>query len=173
VLKVTDADGKQVVKAEPTAFGRDIDSAFTPAKAGTCKIEVSDLFGFAGPRHVFKLTVTPTAPDVTATVAADRFTLSVGKPLDVPITVAKKGGFTGELVPFADGLPDGVTASVGTPAKPDGNSVVLKLTATKPTSGPIRIGVKKKDDDKFQRHASATLATFDVSIADLWLTVTK
>lgn len=173
VLKVTDADGKQVLKAEPAALGKDIDTAFTTAKTGTFKVEVSDLFGSAGPRHVFKLTVTPTASDVTATVAADRFTLAVGKPLDIPITVAKKGGFTGELVPFADGLPDGVTASVGTPVKADDNSVVLKLTATKPASGPIRIGVKKKDDETFRRHATATLATFDVTTADMWLTVTK
>lgn len=173
VLKVTDADGKQVLKAEPATFGKDIEAAFAPAKAGTCNFEVSDLFGSAGPRHVFKLTVTPTAPDVTATVAADRFTLSVGKPLDIPITVAKKGGFTGEVVPFADGLPDGVTASVGTPVKGDGNSLVLKLTATRPASGPIRIGVKKMGDDKFQRDATATLPAFEVSTSDLWLTVTK
>lgn len=173
VLKVTDADGKQVLKAEPAGLGKDIDTAFTPAKAGRFKLEVSDLFGSAGSRHVFKLTVTPTAPDVTATVAADRFTLSVGKPLDIPIAVAKKGGFAGELVPFADGLPDGVTAGVGTPAKADANSLVLKLTATKPTSGPIRIGVRKNDDEAFRRHATATLATFEVSTADLWLTATK
>jgi hypothetical protein len=172
VVKVLDADGKPLLTAEPATLGGGIDATFTPAKTGTHTIEVRDLFKSAGPRHLFRLRVTPATPDVTAAVAAAQFSVVVGTPLDIPIAVVKRHGFTGELEPFADGLPDGVTASVGTPAKPDPNVVVLKLTATKPASGPIRVGVAKKGDATFKRPATAPLPDFDRPTTDLWLTVT-
>lgn len=172
VLTVSDSTGKQLLKAEPAALGGAIDAAFTAPKSGEYKVEVRDLFKSAGPRHLFRLQVTPAAPDVTATVAADRFTVAVGTPLDVPITVARKNGFTGDLVPFADGLPDSVRASLGTPSKPDPNVVVLHLTATKPgVGGMIRIGLVKKDDDTFKRTATAPVPEFERTTNALWLTV--
>ncbi len=172
VLRVLDSAGKQLLKAEPAALGGGIDATFTPPKSGEYKIEVRDLFNSVGPRHLFRMRVTPAAPDVAATVAADRFTVAVGTPLDIPLTLAKKNGFKDELISFADGLPDGVTASVGTPAKPDPNAVVLRLTATKPgVSGPIRIGVGKKGDDMFKRFATAAQPAFERTASDLWLTV--
>ncbi len=172
MLRVLDAEGKPVLKAEPSDLGRGIDATFTAAKAGEYKVEVRDLFKAAGPRHAFRLQVTLAGPDVAATVAADRFTLAVDTPLDIPITIAKKHGFSGEVVPFADGLPDGVTASVGTPAKPDPNVVVLRLTTTKAASGPIRIGVTKKGDDTFKRTATTAPLPDTDRTADLWLTAT-
>jgi hypothetical protein len=171
VLKVTDAAGKQLLRAEPAALGGGIDATFTPPAGGPVNLEVRDLFASASSRHVYRLRVTPVVADVDPKVAADRFTLAVGTPLDVPITVTRKGGFAGELVPFAEGLPDGVTAAVGTPAKPDPNAVVLRLTATKPAGGAFRVGVAKKGDDTFRRLASAAVTDFGTTTEDLWLTV--
>ena len=169
VLKVTDAAGKQILRAEPAKMGGPLETTFNPPTTGTFRVEVRDLFGGGSPRHVYRLSVTPPAPDVTATVAADRFTLAVGKPLDIPITVNRKGGFKDDLVPFAENLPDGVTA---TPTPPTANAVVIRLTATKPVSGPIRIGVAKKGDASFRRFATATVTEFGRTTPDLWLTVT-
>lgn len=172
VLTVIDSAGKQLVKAEPATLGGGIDTTFTAPKAGECKIEVRDLFKSAGPRHAFRLRVIPATPDVTATVAADRFTVAVGTPLDVPITVVKKSGFAGDLTALADGLPDGVTASAVDVAKPDGKTVTLRLTANKPgVGGPVRIGVGKKGDDTFKRLATAAQPAFDRTTPHLWLTV--
>ena len=172
VLTVTDATGKQLLRAEPATLGGGIDTTFTAPKAGDCKIEVRDLFKSAGPRHVFRLRVTPATPDVTATVAADRFTVTVGTPLEVSITFAKKNGFTGDVTAFAEGLSDGVNASVVEVAKPDGKTVTLRLTAIKPgESRPVRIGVGKKGDDTFKRFATATQPAFDRTTPHLWLTV--
>ncbi len=172
VLIVTDSAGKQLLKAEPATLDGGIDTTFTAPKAGECKIEVRDLFKSAGPRHVFRLRVVPATPDVAATVAADRFTMAVGTPLEVPITFAKKNGFTGDVTAFAEGLPDGVTASTVEMTKPDGKTVTLRLTATKlGVGGPVRIGVGKRGDDTFKRFATAALPTYDRTTADLWLTV--
>ncbi len=172
VLRVLDPAGKQLLKAEPAALGGGIDATFPPPKSGEYKVEVRDLFNSAGPRHLFRLQVTPAVPDVAATVAADRFTVVVGTPLDIPITVEKKNGFAGDLTAYAADLPDGVTMSLGTPAKPDPNAVVLRLTATKPgVSGRIRVGVGKKGDEAFKRVASALLPAYERTTPDLWLTV--
>lgn len=172
VLKVMDTAGKQLLRAEPAALGGSIDTTFTPATTGTFNFEVRDLFAAAGPRHVYRLRVTPPAPDLDAKVASDRFTLIVGTPLDIPITVSRKGGFTGELVPLAEGLPEGVTATVGAPAKPDPNAVVIRLTATKAAGGAFRVGVTKKGDDGFRRTASAAVTEFGTTTEDIWLTAT-
>lgn len=172
VLRVFDSADKQLLKAEPAALGGGIDATFTPPKSGEYKVEVRDLFNSAGPRHLFRLRVMPAAPDVAVAVVADRFTFAVGTPLDIPLTLVKKNGFKDELVPFADGLPDGVTASVGIPAKPDPNTVVLRLTAAGlGSSGPIRIGVGKKGDSTFKRFATAAQSAFERTTSDLWLTV--
>lgn len=171
VLKVTDAAGKQLLRAEPAALGGSIDASFTPPTTGTFNFEVGDLFTSASPRHAYCLRVTPVVPDVDAKLAADRFTVTVGTPLDIPITLTRKGGFAGELIPFAEGLPDGVTA-VPAPlqAKPDPNTIVLRLTATKAGSGPIRVVVAKKGEDSFRRLAVAAVAEFDRTTTDVWLT---
>ena len=174
VLKVLDSGGKTLLRAEPTAFGGAVEAAFTPPTTGTYKIEVRDLFGSAGPRHVYRLRVTPALPEVEAKVAADRFTVVVGTPLEIPITLTRKHGHTGELIPFASGLPEGVTAEAVVPAKHDPGKVVLKLTATKRfTGGPIKLAVMKKGDDASCSFATAALADFDRMTADLWLTVTE
>jgi hypothetical protein len=172
VLRVLDSADKQLLKAEPAALGGGIDATFTPPKSGEYRVEVRDLLHSAGPRHLFRLQVTPAVPDVAATVAVDRVTATVGTPIDIPITVARKNGFVGDLTPFAEGLPDGVAASAGTPAKSDPNAVVLRLTATRPgVSGCIRIGVGKKGDEAFKRVASALLPAYERTTPDLWLTV--
>ena len=171
VLKVTDAAGKQLLRAEPAALGGAVDASFTPPATGTFHVEVRDLYNSAGPRHAYRLRVTPVVPDVAAKVAADRFTVTAGTPLDIPITVTRTGGFTGEVVPFADGLPDGMTATPAPPpAKPDPNTVVLRLTATKVGGGSIRVGVAKKGDDTFRRTAVAAVPDFGRTTADVWLT---
>ena len=171
VLKVIDAGGKTLLRAEPATLGGALETSFTPPTTGTYRIEVGDLFGGAGPRHVYRLRVTPALPEVEAKVAADRFTVSVGTPLEIPIALTRKHGHTGELIAFAEGLPEGVTVETVVPAKPDPGKVLLKLTATKAfAGGPIRIGVMKKGDDASRSFATAALADFERTTANLWLT---
>ena len=172
VLRIAGADGKPLSKFEPSELNNAIEVAFTPPASATYRFEVRDLFDSAGPRHAYRLRVIPAAPDLDAKVAADRFILTVGTPLDIPITVKRLHGFTGEPVAFAENLPEGIAVEIPPPpAKPDPNTVTLRLKATKPfAGGPIRIGVAKKGDDTFRRFAAATLADFDRPTGHLWLT---
>ena len=174
ILRIAGADGKLLSKFEPSVLNNAIEAAFTPPTTATCRFEVRDLFDSAGPRHAYRLRVVPAIPDLDAKVATDRFIIAVGTPLDIPITVQRRHGFTGELVAFAENLPEGIAVEVAPPQpKPDPNTLTLRLTATKPIAGgPIRIGVAKKGDDAFRRVASATLADFDRPAPHMWLTAT-
>lgn len=172
VLRISGADGKPLSKAEPAELNGEIDVDFNPPATGIYRIEVRDRFDSASPRHAYRLRVASAVPDLDAKLAADRFLVTVGTPLDIPITVKRLHGFTGELVAFAENLPEGIAVEVAPPAaKPDPNTATLRLKATKPfAGGPIRIGVAKKGDDAFRRFASATLADFDRPTRYLWLT---
>ncbi len=174
ILRICGADGKQLSKAEPAELNGEIDVDLNPPATGIYRIEVRDRFDSAGPRHAYRLRAVPAVPDLDAKVAADRFSVAVGTPLDIPITVKRLHGFTGELIAFAENLPEGIAVEVAPPAaKPDPNTATLRLKATKPFGGgPIRIGVAKKGDDAFRRFASAALAESDQPTLHLWLTAT-
>ena len=95
LLKVTDAAGKQLVPRPIRASSAEtIEATFTPTTTGSYNIEVRDLFNSAGARHVYRLQLMQPIADVAAKIAADRFTLTAGTPLDIPITIARKSGFT-------------------------------------------------------------------------------
>jgi len=174
VLRIGGADGKPLSKFDPSELNNAIEVAFTPPATATYRFEVRDLFDGAGHRHAYRLRVIPAVPDLDAKVAADRFIITVGTPLDIPITVQRLHGFAGDLVAFAENRPEGITVEVAPPpAKTNPNIVTLRLKATKPfAGGPIRIGVAKRGDDSFRRTVSTTLADFDRPTLHLWLTAT-
>ncbi len=170
VLRIADAADKQLLKSEPAALNGPIDVAFTPPATANYQLQIRDLFGGAGPRHAYRLKVLPVLPDAEATVASDRFMVAIGTPLEIPITVIRKHGFTGELTAFADDLPDGVTVES---KAVDANKLVLKLKATKPfAGGPIRIGIAKIGDAGFRRMAGTARTESEPPLHHLWLTVT-
>lgn len=175
ILRIADGADKQALKSEPPAMNGPIRVAFTPIATATYKFEVRDLFATAGPRHAYRLRVIPAVPDAEVNVATDRFAIAVGTPLDIPITIKRLHGFGGELIAFADGLPEGISVEPAPPqAKPVPNTVTLRLIAVKPfAGGPIRIGAAKKGDDAFRRIASTPLADFELSTENLWLTATS
>src|SRR5205085_926694 len=70
-----------------------------------------DRYGDGGPRHAYRLRLTPAAPDFALTLAADRLTLAAGKSLDVPVTVQRLNGFAGDVELSVEGLPPGVQAA--------------------------------------------------------------
>ncbi|MFO0935460.1 MAG: PPC domain-containing protein [Gemmataceae bacterium] len=199
VLRILDEAAKPLARVEPAALNGPLDTTFTPKANGPFRIEVQDLLGSAGPRHVYQLTVTPVVPTLEAKVAQDRYTITVGTPLDIPITLVRKNGFAGDLIPFTEGLPDGVTAEItpveapkpdpkeagkpkpnsketGKPvaaaAKPDPNLVSLRLKALKPgVRGVIKIGVERKEKEPFKTWAVSPNGDFEQSVSQIWLTV--
>ena len=175
VVRVLDADGKPLARAEPPTLASDTTLSFTPSVDGRYVVEVSDLYGGGGPRYAFLLRVVPVAPDYELTITTDRFTITPGKPMMVPVKVLRKNGFTKPVEITAEGLPDGVSAMAEMPVgKADPALVTLAFTAEKPgISSALRLVGRVKDEPALTRPARFVPATPDAAepTADLWLTV--
>ncbi len=157
VLKVLDAGGKVVATAQGKKLGTDPALDFTVPQDGAYTLEVRDLHEEGGPRHVYLLHAQPVTPDYALTVVSDRFTMTPGKPLDIPITVARKGGHSEAIELAVEGLPAGIRATTVA-----GKTLTLRLSdAAAPFAGPLRI-VGKTTPPRLAR-ANA--------LPHLWLTV--
>ncbi|HKI30952.1 MAG TPA: PPC domain-containing protein [Gemmataceae bacterium] len=173
LLRLTDAAGKSLAQADDATAGkvgtRDAELAFAVPQDGNYRIEVRDLAGHGSFRHFYRLRAVLAEPDYVLVVAADRFTVAAGKPLDVPVTVERRNGFEREVEIAVEGLPAGVTAT----AKTLGKSVSLRLEAKGPASSAFRIVGTVAGRADLTRIATAPSAAFPPATPHLWLTVTK
>ncbi|MBM3980367.1 MAG: pre-peptidase [Planctomycetes bacterium] len=169
VVRVLDADKKELARAVPGKLNGDTTLTFTPPADGPYRAVVTDLYGGGGPRHVFLLR-TLWEPDYELTVTADRFTVAPGKPAQIVVKVLRLRGLNKPVELVAEGLPAGVKAEVVQLAKPDPNAVTLSLTADRPASGAFRLVGKVKDDPKLTRTARYLMADFEATTPDLWVT---
>jgi Bacterial pre-peptidase C-terminal domain len=170
VLRLLDESGAVLARAEPVRPNADCELNYAPTKDQAATLEVRDLYRAGGERFVYRVRVAHPEPDADLTVAADRFALAPGTPLEIPVTVARKAGFKGVLELKAEGLPPEVTAT-SAPGKDD-KTLTLKLsTEAKAISKPFRIVAVAKDAPTFTRPVRTALADFETTTADLWLTV--
>jgi pre-peptidase len=175
VLIVADSTGKIIQRVDDVQNSRDAELNFTAPSDGQYLIKVADLHRRGGWRFVYRLTIARPQPDFKASVAADAFVLTPGKPLEIPLTIERTGGFAEEIEFTAADLPAGVTAmpvkslSQGDTAK----AVKLILTATEgPRSGGLTISGKSTGSLQLARKAHAPLVGA-AHTGNLWLTVVK
>lgn len=69
---------------------------FTPPEDGDFVLEVQHLTFAGGPSEVYRITVTPVVPGFDLVLPADRFELSAGSFVPVPVTVVRRG-YTGPI----------------------------------------------------------------------------
>ena len=166
VLRLTDDAGKTLAQAKEAAIGADSSLDATAPQDGAYRIEVSDLHARGGMRFVYRLRAGPSAPDFDLKVVDDRFTLSTGKPLEIPVTINRVGGYSQEITLSVEGLPKHVNATSSA------KGVSLRLSDDKTAfAGPIRIVGTSKDGT--MRAAHATVADLARNTDYLWLTVTS
>src|SRR5205823_2345662 len=137
VLRLTDAAGKLLTQVDDTAGregNRDAELTFTAPQDGNYQIEVRDLHGNGSWRHVYRLRAAVAEPDYELTLASDRFVLTPAKPLDIPVTVVRRHGFTGAVEITAEGLPAGVTVTPVKSAGTAGSTVLRLIASTGPQS---------------------------------------
>jgi hypothetical protein len=170
VIRVLDKDGKSIARAEPPKLHSDTAMSFTPPTDGDYTVAISDLYSGGGSRFAFLLRVAAPEPDFDLVLAADRFVVPPGKPLDVPIKITRKHGFAKPIEIAAEGLPAGVKFEMKPAAKPDPNLVTITLSAEKATpGGAFRLIGKVKEEPAFTRLARAPLTEFEETTADLWV----
>ncbi len=175
LLRLIGPDGK-VIKEQDDGGRKSYDLDFTQSLAadGEYRIEVTDRFRLGGPRSAYLLTVEPPAPDFGLTVEANHWVLESGKPLEIPVAIARRAGFKEEIVLEVQGLPadaevtvaETKSAAMGDSSK----SVKIKLESTRktPLNVPLRIVGKS---GAVERQADGPIAGLSDRTSFLWLTV--
>jgi len=176
LLKIIGADDAVVQRVDDIArYESDVDTTWRVPADGTYRLSVEDLFGSTSPRHHYLLDVRPTDAEFGLTVAADLFTVEKGKPLEIPVTIVRPTGMTGEIDVRLEGLPAefGKIAAVSEAKGDASKKVTLKFTPAKPFAGPIRVVGELRGATKTRRTATFNLvAPAETKTDDLWLTVT-
>jgi hypothetical protein len=163
VLRLTDAVGKTLAQAKATTIGTDPPLDYTATQDGPHRLEVRDLHGHGGMRYVYRMRAGPVAPDIELRLTDDRFTLTPGKALEVPVSINRVGGFTQEIVITVEGLPKDVIV------KATGKGIALQGSTA--FAGPIRIVATAKDGTT--RFGTAPVGELARTTEQLWLTVLK
>jgi hypothetical protein len=174
VLTVADASGKTIQRVDDTQNSRDAELNFTAPGDGQYLVQVADLHRRGGWRFVYRLTISRPQPDFTATVAADSFTVTPGKPLEIPVTIERTAGFSEEIEFTAADIPEGVTVeSVKSLSNGDtAKAIKLVIAATAgPRSGILVLVGKSTGDLKLVRQVQVPLIGA-ARTSKLWLTVT-
>lgn len=191
VLRLFDAKGTVVAQQE-TRSSTAIDEtlSFRAPADGNYRLEVSDLHRRGGWRFFYRLTLGTPAIE-TITVAADRFTLSPGKPLTIPVNVSGDGISSGRYKLIARGLPPEVSVSTGKPTQSNstrrrrgrrrrrrsgsggGQSVplTLKLKSGAAFHGPFSIVAVPIGKSGLEYSAAASINSEPITA--LWLTAGK
>ncbi len=146
VVRVTDAGGKDVAKAEASETADPAPLSFTAPADGVYTVAVSEKFRRpVGPNCVYRLRVLDGAekaePGVRLTVLTDAYTVARGGNFKVKVTAERLGGFKGPVILCAENLPKGVTA-VPVAIAANQNSADLTLVAGADAvigSAPVRI----------------------------------
>ena len=116
LLRLTDAAGKELAKAEGTAArGGDPFLTITAPETGVYDLHVQDRFRSRGGSHwAYRLRVTEAsapAPDFRVTFTADALTIPRGGEAKWKIEAERIGGFSEPIALDFEGLPTGVTFS--------------------------------------------------------------
>jgi len=174
-LQLTDDAGNELSKVDPPGFDKDPELAFMSPQDGKYRLIVRDYYDNGGPRYVYRLRATRPEPDFAVALKADRFTIEVGKTLDIAGTLQRLNGFTGDVELSAESLPPGVAVVPPDAAAKAGSPPTLRLSAKADAKGnsPIRVIARPRVwPPNFTRTATAPLADLGTSTSDLWLTVT-
>jgi hypothetical protein len=118
--------GADIAKNNPQAAApADQRIDFTPTEDGDVVLEVQHLTFAGGPSEVYRITVTPVASAFDLVLPADRFELSPGSFVPVPVTVVRRG-YTGPIELSLSGA-DGLTATAT--VRPGQNAAALVVHA--------------------------------------------
>ena len=184
-IKMEDRSGKEVARNDDT-FGADPRLEWSFPEEGEFVVVVGNVLQRGGVDQCYRLTLQPSRPAWSATVADPGFILEPGKTNEIKVSVQRQGGFQSALKLMARGLPEGVQAlPADVPEK--GSEGVLKLVAAEkaaPMSGAFRIEVEDPVSKQVQDARYSLVSTGEnngvpqgyrrlvvESLHRLWLTV--
>jgi hypothetical protein len=161
VLRLEDPEGKPLGRFDDGKRGEfDVDAVYRAPADGEVRLLIEDAFGGGGPRHAYVLEVRTGEPDFTLALATTELTAEIGKPLEIPVTIERHPDHKTDIEIRLEGLPAefGEVKAVSSPKGETAAKVVLKLTATKPHQGLVRVVGKSKDKTEVRSIAKAPVA---------------
>ena len=176
VLQLTDAKGKVLKDVDDTGGRRDAAFEFEVPSDDEYQLTIFDLHGHGGFRYVYRITIEVAEPDFELMLNSSSYQSTPDEPLQIPITVKRKHGFSAEIEISAKQLPLGVEAQIAKslpnddPKKP----VQLTLKATRGgVSGELRITGTPGGSASRARTARYSIKGGNASHDVAWLTVLK
>ncbi|MBI82525.1 MAG: pre-peptidase [Planctomycetaceae bacterium] len=176
VLRLADAKGNVLNEVDDTAESRDAAFDFEVPSDGEYQITIRDLHGHGGFRYIYRLTVEATEPDFALTLGSSSYRLTPGEPLEIPVTVERKHGFSAEIDISATQLPQGVQMEPARSLADDDPEKPVQLTLTAAEggkSGVLRITGSCDDDSSRVRTARYSIPGSRASHDLAWVTVLK
>jgi hypothetical protein len=161
VLRLEDPEGKPLGRFDDGKRGEfDVDAVYRAPADGEVRLLIEDAFGGGGPRHAYVLEVRTGEPDFTLALATTELTAEIGKPLEIPVTIERHPDHKTDIEIRLEGLPAefGEVKAVSSPKGETAAKVVLKLTATKPHQGLVRVVGKSKVKTEVRAIAKAPVA---------------
>lgn len=169
VLQWRDASDKLVKEVFSKQLWTDPELTISTKTDGLQKIYVSDLHGRGGSNFVYRLRITKAEPEFSASLKGDAFVVTLGKSLEIPITVERRNGFSKPLKVTCIDLPNGVTAKtleISAKAK----TAKLELVAEKAgPAGPFQM-IVMSDNGAKKEMVSAPAAALESTTTSLWIT---
>ncbi len=144
VLRILDPSGKSLQQVDDSVQDEaDIVLEWSAPADAEYTLEVRDRFAHGGPEYRYVIEVAPVVPAVSLTLNADVFNVTADKPLEIAVTVVRRGGHNQPVRVEARELPEGVTVMpvVSEPKGPTAKEVKLQVTSTRtePWSGALKI----------------------------------
>jgi hypothetical protein len=176
-LRLVDSSGAFFVDADDNDDERDPVLYHTAQLDGEHRLEVRELNGKASPGSFYCLRMLLGEHDYALRLASDRFAVARSKPLEIPVTLQRRGQANYQIEVGVEGLPEGVRceSAVWPDKRPPDQPVVVKLHSERNAawSGPIRVVGRVKDQPALTRSAIATIPESNRPTPHVWLTVLK
>jgi len=175
-LEIRDRRGNVLVGPEASSRRPDALLVFTAPADDAYVACVGDQFpGRGGPAFAYRLRVAPQRPGFSLLLNADALTVTRGQEAQVNVSVARAGGFAGEIKLDVQGLPAGVTIKNNViPANANDVGLVFQAEPGAPVGASrVRIsGRAEIDGQPVEGTATVKPAMADLpSMDQLWLAV--
>ena len=168
LIVIEDIIHKEIKRADDSGNAVDPDFVWQAPADGEYVLTLSDLNRDGGEFYIYRVWIEPETPDVDLRIAEAQYTGKVAEPLEIAVTINRRGGFKQPVICQGEGLPDVVTCDAITSATEGDTEKLVKLIfkSTAPWSGPVRIGGKFDAPSTKPRIATTNLEQLE----QFWLT---
>jgi hypothetical protein len=141
VLTLRDAEGKELARQDDADGQPDPLIQWQAPSAGAFSIAVGDLFGAGGEHYVYRLTIEEDIPEPRLSVASELLQATVGKSLEIPVTINRYLDYGDELEIAVAGLPASATVVPmnSITGSDSSKTVTLSVVASEPFQGPVQV----------------------------------